>query len=90
MNRKIARTVVIAVTLVLMAGAPLAFAQAKGAFSIVCDLTGARVYLNGELAGYTKPTFSTLLSPGQYSVRVSASGYTDYLTTIQMTSISIQ
>jgi hypothetical protein len=86
MNRKIARTVVIAVALVLMAGAPLAFAQAKGAFSIVCDLTGARVYLNGELAGYTKPTFSTLLSPGQYSVRVSASGYTDYLTTIQMTS----
>jgi hypothetical protein len=86
MNRKIARTVLIAVALLVMAGAPLAFAQAKGAFSIVCDIAGARVYLNGELAGYTKPTFSALLSPGQYSVRVSAPGYSDYQTTIQMSS----
>lgn len=72
--------------LLLMAGAPQAFAQAKGAFSIDCDVTGARVYLNGELAGYTKPTFSALLSPGPYSVRVSAPGYQDYTTTIQMTA----
>jgi hypothetical protein len=86
MNRKIIRTVLIAVALLVMVGVPLAFAQAKGAFSIVCDITGARVYLNGDLAGYTKPSFSVLLSPGQYSVRVSAPGYPDYLTTVRMSS----
>jgi hypothetical protein len=64
----------------------MVFAQAKGAFAIVCDITGARVYLNGDLAGYTKPTFSALLSPGRYSVRVSTPGYRDFVTTIQMTS----
>jgi hypothetical protein len=86
MNKTVTRTILIAVALLVAAGAPMVFAQAKGAFSIVCDVTGARVYLNGELAGYTKPTFSQLLSPAQYSVRVSAPGYKDYVTTIQMTS----
>jgi hypothetical protein len=86
MNKTATRAFLIAVALLVAAGAPTAFAQAKGAFSIVCDVAGARVYLNGELAGYTKPTFATLLSPGQYSVRVSAPGYTDYLTSVRMTS----
>jgi len=86
MNRKTARGILIALTLLAVAGAAPVFAQTKGAFSIVCDVTGARVYLNGDLAGYTKPTFSALLSPGQYSVRVSAEGYRDYVTTIQMTA----
>jgi hypothetical protein len=86
MNRKTARKILVAVALLVLAAAPLALAQTKGAFSIVCDVTGARVYLNGELAGYTKPTFSALLSPGTYSVRVAAEGYRDYVTTIQMTA----
>lgn len=86
MNKRTLWTALAVVALLLAAGAPPALAQAKGAFSIDCDVTGARVYLNGELAGYTKPTFSALLSPGQYSVRVSAPGYRDYTTSIQMTS----
>jgi hypothetical protein len=72
--------------LFLLAGIPTAFAQVKGAFAIVCNTTGARVYLSGELVGYTKPTFSMLLKPGQYTVKVTAKGYKDFTTTIQMTA----
>jgi hypothetical protein len=41
-----------------------AFAQARGAFSILCNVTGARVNLNGKFGGYTKSSFSSLLRPG--------------------------
>ena len=39
----------------LAASVAPAFAQARGASSILCNVTGARVYLNGKLAGYNKP-----------------------------------
>jgi len=70
----------------LAASVTPAFAQAKGAFSIVCNITGARVHLNGELAGYTKPTFSALLKPGTYTVRVSMDKYRPFETVINMTA----
>ena len=63
-----------------------AFAQARGAFSIVCNVTGARVYLNGELAGYTKPTFSALLKPATYRVRVTMEKYQPFETVITMSA----
>jgi len=63
-----------------------AFAQARGAFAIVCNVTGARVYLNGELAGYTKPTFSALLKPGTYRVRITMEKYRPFETVINMSS----
>jgi len=63
-----------------------AFAQVKGALTVQCDVVGARVYLNGEIAGYARPNFSILLTPGQYNLRVSLPGYSDYETTINMTS----
>ncbi len=62
------------------------FAQTRGAFSIVCNVTGARVYLNGELAGYTKPTFSALLKPGPYRVRVTLEKYQPFETVIDMSA----
>ena len=71
--------------LLLLGSSPL-FAQAKGALSILCNVTGARVYLNGELAGYTKPTFSVLLKPGQYTLRVTLDRYRTFNTIIQMTA----
>jgi hypothetical protein len=70
----------------LAASIPSAFAQARGAFSIVCNVTGAKVYLNEELAGYTKPTFSALLKPGPYRVRVVMEHYRVFETRINMTS----
>ena len=72
--------------LLLLLGSSSLFAQAKGALSILCNVTGARVYLNGELAGYTKPTFSVLLKPGQYTVRVAMDRYRTFNTIIQMTA----
>jgi hypothetical protein len=69
----------------LAASVAPAFAQARGAFSIICNVTGAKVYLNGELAGYTKPTFSALLKPGAYRVRVTMEKYQPFETVINMT-----
>lgn len=80
------KTILLLLAVLLVFSAPSLFAQAKGAFSIICNVTGAQVYLNGELAGYTKPTFAVLLRPGQYTVRVAYKGYQDFKTTIQMTS----
>jgi len=62
------------------------FAQVKGALTIQSDVIGARVYLNGEIAGYARPNFSILLRPGQYDLRVSMPGYSDYTARINMTS----
>ncbi|MFW5710974.1 MAG: PEGA domain-containing protein [Spirochaetia bacterium] len=63
-----------------------AYSQAKGALTIQTDVIGARVYLNGEIAGYARPNFSILLTPGTYQVRVSMPGRGEYKTTIEMTS----
>lgn len=76
----------IVLALLLVAGVPLVFAQTRGAFTIQCNVTGAKVYLNGELAGYTKPTFSALLQPGTYTVRVAMERYQTFETTIRMTT----
>jgi hypothetical protein len=73
-------------TAFLAASVVPAFAQARGAFSIVCNVTGARVYLNGELAGYTKPTFSALLKPGTYQVRITMERYQPFETVINMSA----
>jgi hypothetical protein len=78
--------VLLALAALLLLGSFPLFAQAKGALSILCNVTGARVYLNGELAGYTKPTFSALLKPGQYTVKVTMDRYRSFNTVIQMTA----
>ncbi len=65
------------------------FAQARGAFAVLCNVTGARVYLNGELAGYTKPTFSALLKPGSYRVRVTMEKYRPFETVVTMTALPL-
>jgi hypothetical protein len=70
----------------LAAGVAPAFAQTRGAFSIVCNVTGARVYLNGELAGYTKPSFSALLKPGSYRLRVTMEKYQPFETVVNMSA----
>jgi hypothetical protein len=60
----------------------LVFAQAKTSLSVRCDQMGAGVYLNDSLIGYTSPNFSALVSPGQYSVRVSKDGFHEFRTTV--------
>ncbi len=84
MKRKIVLFLLLAAF--LATGLVPAFAQARGAFSIICNVTGARVYLNGELAGYTKPNFSALLKPGTYRVRITMERYQPFETVITMSS----
>lgn len=84
MKRKIVLFLLLAAF--LATGLVPAFAQARGALSIICNVTGARVYLNGELAGYTKPTFSALLKPGTYRVRITMERYQPFETVISMSS----
>jgi len=83
--RKTLLTVSIIVLLLIGLTLPV-FSQAKGALTIQTDVIGARVYLNGEIAGYARPNFSILLTPGTYQVRVSMPGGGEYNTTIEMTS----
>ena len=70
----------------LAAGVAPALAQARGAFSILCNVTGASVFLNGKLVGYTKPVFSALLRPGDYRVQVVMENFQPFETVINMTS----
>src|SRR4030042_7076237 len=70
----------------LAASVAPAVAQARGALSILCNVTGASVYLNGKLAGYTKPVFSALLRPGEYRVQVVMKNFQPFETVINMTS----
>ena len=60
----------------------LVFAQAKTSLNIQSNQTGARVYINDNLAGYTTPSFSTLVVPGLYRIRVAKDGFPEFKTTV--------
>ncbi len=83
--RKALFTLFLTLALLLTVTLPV-YSQAKGALTIQTDVIGARVYLNGEIAGYARPNFSMLLTPGTYQVRVSMPGRGEYNTTVEMTS----
>ncbi len=68
--------------LLLVAGG--AFADNKVALTVKCNVTGAQVYVNGRLAGYTQPNFSQLLASGSYEITVKAKGYRDFKTTVRI------
>ncbi|MHB0897696.1 MAG: PEGA domain-containing protein [Spirochaetales bacterium] len=74
------RTLLFALTLIAIGG--LVFAQAKTSLTIQSNQTGARVYINDNLAGYTTPSFSTLVVPGLYRIRVSKDGFPEFKTTV--------
>ncbi len=77
------RTIAILLALFTLTGG-LVFAQNKGALTVQCNVTGAQVYINGKLAGYTTPNFSQLLAAGVYQIRVTKQGYPDFSTTVTM------
>jgi hypothetical protein len=68
----------------LVLGGGAVFAQNKGALTIQCNVTGAKVYISGRLAGYTTPNFSQLLNAGSYQIRVVKSGLPEFSTTVNM------
>lgn len=73
---------VLLAALALLALQSLVFAQAKTSLNVQSNQAGARVYLNDNLAGYTSPNFSTLVVPGQYRIRVTKDGFSDFSTTV--------
>jgi len=70
-----------AALLVLATGS--AFAQNKTSLNIICNVTGAQVYVNGVLAGYTTPNFSFLIPAGKVQVRVQKNGWQTFETVVQ-------
>ncbi len=71
----------IAVLLVL---AGSAIAQNKVALTVKSNVSGAQVYVNGKIAGYTQPNFSVLLAAGSYEITLKAKGYQDFKTTVRI------
>jgi hypothetical protein len=67
-----------------------AFAQNKGALTIVCNQSGAQVFVAGRLVGSTTPNFSMLLPINQnYEIKVTKAGFKDFVTTIKMVSSGV-
>ncbi|MDX9826136.1 MAG: PEGA domain-containing protein [Spirochaetia bacterium] len=73
---------ILVATIVFVALNGLLFAQAKTSLLVRCDQSGAGVYLNDSLIGYTSPNYSALIFPGQYTIRVSKSGFPEFKTTV--------
>lgn len=80
---------ILVMLLVALAGASLVFAQAKTSLNIQCNQVGAKVYLNDNLAGYTTPNFSALVTPGLYYIKVTKDGFPDFKTTVVVGSTPI-
>ena len=76
-------------TALLATSVPAAFAQSTREFSIECNVSGAAVYLNDNLAGYTRPNFTAQLRPGTYRVRVQMEQYGTFEDVIKMSSRAI-
>ena len=58
------------------------FAQAKTSLLVQCNQSGAQVFLNDSLAGYTSPDFSALVLPGNYRIRVVKNGFPEFMAMI--------
>ena len=83
---------IFAIVMVLLASGSILLAQPKTPLNIQCDQTGARVFIEDKLVGYTQPNFSILLMSGTYKVRVSKEGFPEFQTTavVGASPVSIQ
>ncbi|MDP2792195.1 MAG: PEGA domain-containing protein [Rectinemataceae bacterium] len=61
-------------------------AQSKTSLNIQSNQTGAQVFINDRLVGYTNPGFSFLVQPGRYDIRVTKEGYPDFKTSVSVGS----
>jgi len=80
--------ILLAALALLIAGG-LAFAQVKVPIIIQCNVSGAQVYLNDNLAGSTSPNFTLQVFPGRYTIRVVRSGFTEFRTSVVATQSPI-
>lgn len=80
---------IVVLLLVLLGITSMGFAQSKTSLNIQSNQVGAKVYLNDNLAGYTTPNFSALVTPGLYSIKVTKDGFPDFKTTVVVGSTPI-
>jgi len=59
-------------------------AQTRALLTIDCNETGASVFINGRLAGYTNPQFSQSLSSAVYSIKVEKTGFVSFESQVRM------
>lgn len=74
------RTLFLFLTIAILAQA--VSSQAKTALTVQCDQSGAKVYVEDKLAGYTQPNFTIMLLPGTYKLRVSKEGFPEYQSSV--------
>jgi len=65
------------------------FAQNKIALTVMCNQSGAQVYISGRLMGNTTPNWSQILPAGTYQLKVSKKGYPDFVQTITLSSAPV-
>jgi len=75
---------ILACLAILLLAGSFAAADNKVALTVKSNVSGAQVYVNGRLAGYTQPNFSQLLAQGDYEITVKAKGYPDFKTNIRI------
>jgi hypothetical protein len=69
-------------TLTMFIAGTLVFAQVKVSLTILCNTSGAQVYLNDNLAGSTSPNLTLQVFPSTYTIRVAKAGFNEFRTTV--------
>ena len=59
-------------------------AQARTTLTVVCNVTGAQVYISGRLYGTTTPNATIPLQPNTYQLAVVKPGYQSYNATVSV------
>ncbi|MEI6386173.1 MAG: PEGA domain-containing protein [Spirochaetota bacterium] len=80
----------LAVFALIMALVSPLFAQNRAALSIVCNVSGAQVFVENRLAGSTLPNLSVLLPAGTYNIKVMKAGYQPFETSVNLTIAGTQ
>jgi len=72
----------ISVVLALLFIAAFASAQAKAQLTIICNVSGAQVFLAGQLIGNTNPNLALNIRVGTYPLKIIKKGYVDFDATV--------
>ncbi len=79
----------VVLALILALASPL-FAQNRAALSVVCNVSGAQVFVENRLAGSTLPNLSVLLPAGTYNIKVQKAGYQPFEASVTLTIAGTQ
>lgn len=73
---------VLAIVLTLLVSGTFAFAQERAPLQIICNMSGAQVFLSGQLIGNTNPNLTLNVRMGTYPISVVKKGYVRFDTTV--------